>query len=314
MDFYVYVHKKKTNGEVFYVGKGSGKRAWSAFGRNSLWKRTADKYGWLVEIVQDNLQDWYAFELERDLISYYGRRDLGHGNLTNMSDGGDGPSRLNPEAVKRISESLSGLKCYKADRTDYSFYNILTKEEFKGKRVDFENKFNITINRLFVKKNIGNATHLGWIVLDHTHEDQKIEDLEVHNFAGKNNPRADHTVYEFFHIFTMERFIGTRLEIEARHGVNTGTLFYTGTSYKGWAVYNNQTEEQLDKLRFPTKYLGLSRRDKRLLSLTHIGGDVFNGTRQEFKEKYGFDLNHLLRKTEPARQQKGWSLSPQQSE
>lgn len=45
MDFYVYVHKKKTNGEVFYVGKGSGKRAWSAFGRNSLWKRTADKYG-----------------------------------------------------------------------------------------------------------------------------------------------------------------------------------------------------------------------------------------------------------------------------
>lgn len=108
----------------------------------------------------------------------------------------------------------------------------------------------------------------------------------------------------------MERFIGTRLEIEARHGVNTGTLFYTGTSYKGWAVYNNQTEEQLDKLRFPTKYLGLSRRDKRLLSLTHIDGDVFNGTRQEFKEKYGFDLNHLLRKTEPARQQKGWYLSP----
>ena len=57
MDFYVYVHKKKTNGEVFYVGKGSGKRAWSAFGRNSLWKRTADKYGWLVEIVQDNRKD-----------------------------------------------------------------------------------------------------------------------------------------------------------------------------------------------------------------------------------------------------------------
>jgi hypothetical protein len=37
-------------------------------------------------------------------------------------------------------------------------------------------------------------------------------------------------------------------------------------------------------------------------------------TVKELKEKYGFDLNHLLRKTEPARQQKGWSLSPQQSE
>ena len=118
MDFYVYVHKKKTNGEVFYVGKGSGKRAWSAFGRNSLWKRTADKYGWLVEIVQDNLQDWYAFELERDLISYYGRRDLGHGNLTNMSDGGDGPSKMNPEAVKRalVLTLNRGITVYKGER------------------------------------------------------------------------------------------------------------------------------------------------------------------------------------------------------
>ena len=76
MDFYVYVHKKKSSGEVFYVGKGSGKRAWSSFGRNELWKRTANKYGWYVEIVENNLQDWYAFELERDLISFYGRRDI----------------------------------------------------------------------------------------------------------------------------------------------------------------------------------------------------------------------------------------------
>ena len=54
--------------------KGSGKRAWSSSGRNELWQRTANKYGWYVEIVENNLQDWYAFELERDLISFYGRR------------------------------------------------------------------------------------------------------------------------------------------------------------------------------------------------------------------------------------------------
>ena len=312
MDYYVYLHKKKTTGEVFYVGKGSGKRAWSAFGRNSFWKRVAEKHGWVVEIVQDNLQDWYAFELEKDLISYYGRRDLGDGNLTNMSDGGDGPSRLNPEIVKRISESLSGLKCYKSDKRNYRFYNILTKERFEGKRVDFENEFKITIGRLFAKKNIGNTSHFGWVVLDHLDETINIASLKIHNFIGKNNPRADHTIYEFFNIHTMERFIGTRLEIEEHHGVNTGTLFHTGTSYKGWAVYRNQTEQELDKLRFPNKYLGLAKRDKRILSLVHTDGSSFNGTRQEFKEKFGFDLNHLLRKTEPARQQKGWSLSPKQ--
>ena len=314
MDFYVYVHKKKSNGEVFYVGKGSGKRAWSSFGRNELWKRTANKYGWYVEIVENNLQDWYAFELERDLISFYGRRDIGDGILTNMSDGGDGPSRMNPEAAKRISEALSGINCYKADQKDYTFYNVKTKEIFKGKRVNFETTFGIKIRRLFASRNIGKSMHLGWVVVEHLTEGQDLDALSLRDISGEKNPNADKNIYEFFNIHTMERFIGTRFQIEEALGVNTGTLFYTGTSYKSWAVFNNQTDEELDRLRFPTKYLGLTKRDSRHLSLVHKDGLKFNGTRQEFKEKYGFDLNHLLRKTEPARQQKGWSLSPQQPE
>lgn len=309
MDFYVYVHKKKTNGEVFYVGKGSGKRAWSSSGRNELWERTANKYGWFVEIVENNLQDWYAFELERDLISFYGRRDIGDGSLTNMSDGGDGPSRMNPEAAKRISEALSGINCYKADQKDYTFYNVKTKETFKGKRVNFETIFGIKIGRLFASRNIGKSIHLGWLVVEHLPVGQNLDTLTLRDVSGGNNPNADQNVYEFFNIHTMERFIGTRLQIEEAFVVNTGTLFYTGTSYKGWAIFNNQTEEELDRLRFPAKYMGLSRRDSRCLNLIHQDGTKFIGTRQEFKNVYGFDLNHLLRKTDAAKQQKGWSLA-----
>ena len=313
MDFYVYVHKKKTNGEVFYVGKGSGKRAWSAFGRNSLWKRTADKYGWLVEIVQDNLQDWYAFELERDLISYYGRRDLGHGSLTNMSDGGDGPSRLNPETLKRISEALSGLKCYKADRMDYSFYNILTKEEFKGKRVDFEKKYNLSINGLFSSRRKGVSSHFGWVVLEHLPKDLDLSTLKVKTIEGQNNPNADSKEYTFLQLNTGETFKGTRVQAKEALEINTNALFFSGTTCKGWTVMDGKTEEELYWLARPYEAGVEKRKDKSIYTFIHKSGSFYTGTRCEFKETHGIDPYHLFGK-HASKSVKGWSLSPQQPE
>ena len=81
MDYYVYLHRKATTGEVFYVGKGCKNRAWSSGGRSRLWKYIVNKHGYTVEIYQDCIQEWYAFELEVDLILKYGRIDLGTGTL-----------------------------------------------------------------------------------------------------------------------------------------------------------------------------------------------------------------------------------------
>jgi hypothetical protein len=92
MDFYVYLHKKKTTGEVFYVGKGTGKRAYHKTKRSKFWKNIVDKHGYIVEFVEVGLQEWYAFELEQNLISYYGRRDLEEGCLVNATGGGEGSS------------------------------------------------------------------------------------------------------------------------------------------------------------------------------------------------------------------------------
>lgn len=86
-DFYVYVHLRETDGLVFYVGKGHRDRAWSVRRRNKHWHSVAKKHGLKVEILQDGLQEWYAFELEMDLIATYGRE-----NLCNMTDGGEGTS------------------------------------------------------------------------------------------------------------------------------------------------------------------------------------------------------------------------------
>lgn len=91
-DFYVYIHRKATTGEVFYVGKGKTRRAYDRFGRSNWWQRTVAKHGLVVEIAMSGLQEWYAFELETELIAYYGRADLKQGQLVNTTDGGEGSS------------------------------------------------------------------------------------------------------------------------------------------------------------------------------------------------------------------------------
>jgi hypothetical protein len=110
-DYYVYTHRKETTGEIFYVGKGSGNRAWS-LKRSNHWKNINNKHGCLVDIVQDGLQEWAAFELEVDLISLHGRNDLGLGKLINLTNGGDGASGYIPsfETRKKIGKLFIGKK------------------------------------------------------------------------------------------------------------------------------------------------------------------------------------------------------------
>lgn len=85
--FYVYTHSRETTGEVFYVGKGSKRRAWERARRPAHWKNVVRKNGLVVRIVVDGLNETCAFSIERMLIKKYGKE-----NLVNITDGGDGPS------------------------------------------------------------------------------------------------------------------------------------------------------------------------------------------------------------------------------
>lgn len=106
-DFYVYLHRRATTGEVFYVGKGYGSRAWQIQGRSERWMATALKRGCIIEIVQSGMQEWWAFELERDLVALYrGPR------ICNVSDGGDGASgyKHRPESLEKMRMAQKGRK------------------------------------------------------------------------------------------------------------------------------------------------------------------------------------------------------------
>ena len=89
-DNVLYIHRK-SNLEVFYIGIGKLKRAYSHASRNKFWKHTVEKYGNpIVEILIDNLSWEEACFWEMFYISLYGRRDLKNGSLVNLTNGGDG--------------------------------------------------------------------------------------------------------------------------------------------------------------------------------------------------------------------------------
>jgi hypothetical protein len=87
MDFFVYIHRRASNGKAFYVGKGTRYRHKSKWNRSQHWHNIVNKHGYTIEIVQAGMQEWWAFELERELILKYQAE-----GLCNRTEGGEGAS------------------------------------------------------------------------------------------------------------------------------------------------------------------------------------------------------------------------------
>jgi len=111
---YVYSHYKKDSQEVFYIGiSKSNKEKTRAFDqrkRSLFWKRTANKYGFYVIIVEENISWDQAKDLEKKLIKKYGRVNNNTGSLCNLTDGGEGCLGfvITQEYRKKLSDSKKG--------------------------------------------------------------------------------------------------------------------------------------------------------------------------------------------------------------
>ena len=87
----VYQHRRKDTGEIFYIGIGESiKRAHDKTNRNEIWKRIAQETEYDIEIIENNISREEAKNIERKLISEYGRIDRSTGILSNKSIGGEG--------------------------------------------------------------------------------------------------------------------------------------------------------------------------------------------------------------------------------
>ena len=107
----VYEHIRNDTNEVFYVGIGVNEyRAYEIHNRNKHWKNIVNKVGYTINIIHNNIDYTDACEIEKSLISKYGRRDLGLGNLVNMTYGGDGAlgRNVSEETRHKLSEAGRG--------------------------------------------------------------------------------------------------------------------------------------------------------------------------------------------------------------
>jgi hypothetical protein len=109
--YYVYCHRDPITKEIFYIGKGTGNRAYVFQSRGKYWINYVKKYGLpIIEILYDNLSEEESFILEKQLIENLGRKDLKNGSLVNLTNGGEGCSGLihSDKTKKIISESRKG--------------------------------------------------------------------------------------------------------------------------------------------------------------------------------------------------------------
>ena len=187
----VYQHRRKDTGEVFYVGIGkSEKRAYDKARRYKPWKDFVKNHEYYVEITHKDIILEEAASIEKYLIAFYGRRDLGQGPLVNMTDGGEGTKNLSQESRSKmaVNKGMFGElnyfygKKHDGDLSRFGKQNVGREAWSKGKKLIGEkysiggkkNKGKIprnansicvnkdNVNKYIKKENLEDYTKLGW--------------------------------------------------------------------------------------------------------------------------------------------------------
>ena len=134
--FYVYTHHDTSTGEIFYVGKGTGRRAWNKSSRTSEWKSRSG-CDMIVHIIFDGLSDELALFIERMLIN-----KIGIENLENKTMGGGGAlgykhtDEWKEKLSTRMAGDLNPMKGMTGERNPFygKNHNEQTKRKMKGPR------------------------------------------------------------------------------------------------------------------------------------------------------------------------------------
>lgn len=147
--FYIYCYIDPRNDEPFYIGKGCGRRDKVHFSKSSMEQDTLFyrkmrklKHGRITPIVKrlvENVRELEAVYWETWFICLIGRRDLGLGPLSNLTDGGEGVSgrrmpqdEISKRAKVTQNNGPSGSCQYKGIVVCLSGFEVVVLRKYVG--------------------------------------------------------------------------------------------------------------------------------------------------------------------------------------
>lgn len=140
LKFYVYAYLRKDN-TPYYIGKGCNFRAWQSVKGH---RPPKDKNK--IVILEKYLSDVGSLALERRMIRWYGRKDIGTGILHNKTDGGDG---ANPGLKTRKKISEKGKLRIQSAETRLKQSKAATE---RWKSQELRDKQSITVSEFWIDK------------------------------------------------------------------------------------------------------------------------------------------------------------------
>lgn len=208
-NFYVYIHRKKSNNEIFYVGKGKDRRAYWKSRRNQYWQNIVNKYGYIVEILKDNLTENEAFNLEMETIKEYKKQNI---NLCNMTNGGEGMTGFkHSEETKRLySKNRTAKLNVNYDNTKRNFIHEDNTIECCT-QYELSMKYNLNRSGITMLCKNRITTFKGWRLLETTKYGRN---------NGKDNYNYNHTIYTFYNKKENKTVSMTQQEFSKQYSLN----------------------------------------------------------------------------------------------
>ena len=229
-DYYVYIWYIKDTNEVFYVGKGKGKRYKELSSRNKFFKDMYSSHDCDVKKVYENLTESEAFQKEREVVKWY--RENTDYRLTNQTDGGEGSSGWKPSQDFKDKQSKIHKEQWKDEEFKQKMIGIRSDENGPYKSQEFRDK----ISQLVQGENNPNYNHR-WTeeMKQHLSQVRKANGLS----ANENNPRATCVIcVETGEVFNCIKYAMQKYNIKHEGSVTAALKHPVRTAGgKHWVLY-----------------------------------------------------------------------------